>query len=44
MIYKALYIAKYRATRILLKIGGELGCSGRESSSCFTSGTHRVIL
>jgi hypothetical protein len=27
-----------------LKTGGELRCSGRVSSSCSTSGTHRVKL
>jgi hypothetical protein len=34
----------YRVTRILLKPGGELRCSGRISSSCSTSGTRRVNL
>ena len=34
----------YRQTMIhkTLKTGGELRCSGRESSSCSTCGTHRV--
>ena len=31
-------------TRTPLKTGGELRCSGRVSSSCFTSGTRRVNL
>jgi hypothetical protein len=35
---------KARVTRTPLKTGGELGCSGRVSSSCSTSGTHRVNL
>jgi hypothetical protein len=35
---------KDRVTRTLLKIGGELRCSGRISISCFTSGTRRVNL
>ena len=35
---------KDRVTRILLKPGGELRCFGRVSSSCSTSGTHRVTL
>jgi hypothetical protein len=38
------YKTKYRVTRIPRKSGGELMCSGRESSSCSTSGTHRVNL
>ena len=33
---------KDRVTRTPLKIGGELRCSGRENSSCSTSGIHRV--
>ena len=33
---------KDRATQILLKAGCELKCSRRISSSCYTSGTHRV--
>ena len=33
-----------RVTRIPLKIGGELRCSGMVSSSCSTSGTRRVNL
>ena len=33
-----------RVTRTQLKTGGELRCSGRVSSSCFTSGIHRVNL
>ena len=35
---------KDRVTRTPLKPGGELRCSGRESSSCSISGTHRVTL
>ena len=35
---------KDRVTRTPLKIGGELRCSGRVSSSCSTSGTRRVNL
>jgi hypothetical protein len=35
---------KDRITRAPLKTGGELRCSGRVSSSCSTSGTHRVHL
>ena len=35
---------KDRVTRTPLKTGGELRCSGRVSSSCSTSGTHRVNL
>ena len=31
-------------TQTPLKTGGELGCSGRVSSSCSTSGTSRVNL
>ena len=33
---------KDRETRTPLKVGGELGCSGRVCSSCATSCTHRV--
>jgi hypothetical protein len=33
-----------RVTRTSLKIGGELGCSGRVGSYSSTSGTHRVNL
>jgi hypothetical protein len=33
-----------RVTRTPQKTGGELGCSGRVSSSCSTSGTRRVNL
>ncbi len=33
-----------RVTRTPLKTGGELGCSGRVSSSCSTSDTRRVNL
>jgi hypothetical protein len=36
--------ATNRVTRTPLKSGGELGCSGRVSSSCSTSGTRRVNL
>ena len=35
---------KDRVTRTILRIGGELRCSGRVSSSCSTSGTRRVTL
>ena len=35
---------KDRVTRTTIKTGGELGCSGRVSSSCFASGTRRVNL
>ena len=35
---------KDQATQTPLKTGGELMCSGRVSSSCFTSGTRRVNL
>ena len=35
---------KDRVTRTTLKTGGELRCSGMGSSSCSTSGTHRVNL
>ena len=35
---------KDQVTRISLKTGGELRCSGRVSSSCSTSGTRRVNL
>jgi hypothetical protein len=41
---KHTYKTKYRVTRTLLKTGGELRCSGRVSSSYFTSGTGRVNL
>jgi hypothetical protein len=41
---KHTYKTKDRVTRTPLKTGGELGCSGRESSSCSTSGTCRVNL
>jgi hypothetical protein len=37
-------IRKDRVTRTPLKIGGELMCSERLSSSCSTSGTHCVNL
>jgi hypothetical protein len=33
---------KDRLTRTPLKPRGELGCSGKVSSSCSTSGTHRI--
>ena len=36
--------SKDRVTRTSLKIGGELGCSGRVGSYSSTSGTHRVTL
>jgi hypothetical protein len=35
---------KGRATRTPVKLEGELRCSRRISSSCFTSGTHRVTV
>jgi hypothetical protein len=35
---------KDRETRIPLKIGGELTCSGMKSNSCSTSGTRHVNL
>jgi hypothetical protein len=38
---KHTYKAKDRVTRTPLKTGGELRCSGRLSSSCFTSSTRR---
>ena len=41
---KYTYKTKDRVTRTPLKTGGELRCSGRESSSCSTSGTCRVNL
>jgi len=39
---KHTYQTKDRVTRIPLKTGGELRCSGRVSSSCSTNGTRRV--
>ena len=36
--------AKDRITRTPLKTGDELRCSGRVSSSCFTSGNRRINL
>ena len=41
---KHTYKTKDRVTRTQLKTGGELRCSGRMSSSCSTSDTHRVNL
>jgi hypothetical protein len=41
---KHTYKTKDRVTRTPLKIGGELRCSGRVSSSCSSSGTRRVNL
>jgi hypothetical protein len=41
---KHTYKTKDRVTRTPLKTGGELMCSGRVSSSCFTSDTRRVNL
>ena len=41
---KHTYKTKDRVTRTLVKIGGELMCSGRVSSSCSTSGTCRINL
>jgi len=39
---KHAYKTKDRVTRKPLKIGGELRCSGRVSSSCCTNGTQEV--
>jgi hypothetical protein len=41
---KHTYKIKDRVTRTPLKTGDEFRCSGRVSSSCSTSGTHRVNL
>jgi len=41
---KHTYKTKDRITRTPLKTGGEFRCSGRVSSSCFTSDTRRVNL
>ena len=41
---KHTYKTKDRLTRTPIKTGGEIRCSGRVSSSCSTSGTHRVNL
>ena len=41
---KHAYKTKDRVTRAPVKIGGDLGCSGRVSSSCSTGGTRRVNL
>jgi hypothetical protein len=41
---KYTYKTKDRVTRIPLKTGVELRCSGRVNSSCSTSGTRRVII
>ena len=41
---KHAYKTKERVTRTPLKTGDELRCSGRVSSSCSTSGTHRINL
>jgi hypothetical protein len=41
---KHIYKTKDRVTRTPLKIGGELRCSGRVSSSCSTSDIRRVNL
>ena len=43
-ISKHTYKTKDRVTQTALKTGGELGCSGRFSISCSTSGTRRVFL
>ena len=43
-IYKTLHKTKDLVTKILLKTGDELGCSGRAGSSCSTSGTCRITL
>ena len=41
---KHTYKTKDRVTRIPLKTGGDIRCSGKVSSSCFTSDTRRVNL
>jgi len=41
---KHIYKTIDRVTRTPLRIGGELRCSGRVSSSCYTSGTCHVNL
>ena len=41
---KHTHTAKDRVTRTPLKTGGELKCSGKVSSSCSTSDTHRINL
>ena len=41
---KHTYKTKDRVTRTLLKVGGELRCSGRVDSFCSTSDTRRVNL
>ena len=41
---KHTYKTKDRVTRIPVKTGGELRCSGRVASSCSTSDTRRVNL
>ena len=43
-IKKHTYKTNDRVTRTRLKTGGELRCSGRVGSSCFTSDTRRVNL
>jgi len=40
MISKVLH----KKLRTQLKTGGDLVCTGRVSSSCFSSDTHRVIV
>jgi len=41
---KHIHKTKDRLTRIPLKIGGEIRCSGSVGSSCSSSGTHRINL
>ena len=43
-IYKTYSKNKDQETRTPLRIGGQLRCSGRVVSSCYTSGTSRVSL
>ena len=38
-----IYKTKNRVTRIPLKSGGELSCSGRVGSFCSTGGTRRIF-
>jgi len=45
IIYETLHIKlKIEKYKRHLKTGGEIRCSGRVSSSCSTSGTHRFTL
>ena len=41
---KHTYKTNDRVTRTRLKTGGELRCSGRVGSSCFTSDTNQIFL